>query len=144
MVRAFRYITFALEQDPWDHAPPRPPKTPKEELKRLGLRDTSFVPTDYILMLNGDVHGIVPFFEIAGNIIFHFIDKVDIAWMEKKLPNSNLWKGSSLFTMDRWEFWKDRLRWIGQKSELMERTREDAERLIRIMQNIQDLQSSSS
>jgi hypothetical protein len=52
MVRAFRYITFALEQDPWNHAPPRPSKIPKEELERLGLRDTSFVPTDYILILN--------------------------------------------------------------------------------------------
>jgi hypothetical protein len=26
-------------------------------------------------------------------------------------PNSNLWTGGTNFSMDRWSFWKPRLRW---------------------------------
>lgn len=43
-----------------------------------------------------------------------------------------------MFTMERWEFWKERLRWVSQQDELLERTRDDARNLIQLMQGIEE------
>lgn len=80
----------------------------------------------------------VPFLEIAGHIIFGFVGKKDLSLLEKlKLSCSNLWHGDSSFSMDRWEFWKKRLRWVSEQDELMERTRVDARKLVQLMQEIE-------
>ncbi|KAJ6016211.1 hypothetical protein N7540_010802 [Penicillium herquei] len=122
LAAAFRLIVFALEQDPWNYANPR------------RIR----VPTDYIQMLNSDVHGMVPFFETSGHILFGFLGKYDLSALEQlKLPGCNLWEGDSSFTIQRWEFWKTRLRWVSEQDELMESTRDDARKIVHIMQQIE-------
>lgn len=80
----------------------------------------------------------VPFFEIAGHIIFGFVGKRDLSLLEKlKLRDCNLWEGDSSFSMERWEFWKKRLRWTSEQDELMERTRDDARKIVQLMQEIE-------
>lgn len=80
----------------------------------------------------------VPFFEIAGHIIFRFVGKRDLSLLEQlKKSDSNLWYGDSLFSLERWGFWKTRLRWISEQDELMERTRADAQKIVQLMQEIE-------
>ncbi|CAI7648031.1 unnamed protein product [Penicillium glandicola] len=128
---AFELITFTLEQDPWNHVPPC-------------LQDADSPPylrdhTWYITMLNANVHGLVPFFEIVGHIIFSFMDKKDLSAFDSlKYADSNLWKGDAMFSMDRWQFWKERLRWISEQNELNKRTRDEAKMLEQLMQDIQN------
>ena len=64
--------------------------------------------------------------------IFRFVNKKDLAWLESvksKYPDSDLWKGSTMFTLDRWEFWRERLRWVSEQNDLKERTRDEAQML---------------
>lgn len=85
-----------------------------------------------------DVHLMVPYFEIAGHIIFEFVGKRDLSLLATiKSPKCDLWKGDSMFTMERWELWKERLRWVSEQDELLERTRDDARNLVRLMQGIE-------
>lgn len=87
------------------------------------------------------MHALVPFIQIAGHIIFRFIGRKDLSGfesMKSKYPDSNLWKGDTMFSLDRWEFWKERLRWISEQDELKERTRDEARMLERLMQRIQE------
>lgn len=49
--KALRIPVFALEQDPWNHAPMQGPPRSPSFLKRHGLRDTREA-THHILMLN--------------------------------------------------------------------------------------------
>lgn len=157
LTAAFRIIIFALEQDPWNYSRPVQPPSPTY-LKRHIPRDLRSGP-DHIQMLNvgfvnkvtialemidsynniqTDVHLMVPYFEIAGHIIFEFVGKRDLSLLATiKSPKSDLWKGDSMFTMERWEFWKDRLRWVSEQDELLERTRDDARNLIQLMQGIE-------
>jgi hypothetical protein len=80
----------------------------------------------------------VPFFDIAGHIIFGFMGNKDLSLPEKlKLSDANLWHGDSSLSMERWEFWKQRLRWISEQDELMERTRADARKVVQLMQGIE-------
>ena len=80
----------------------------------------------------------VPFFEIAGSIIFKFVGKKDLSLVEaNKKTDWNLWKGDSLFSMERWNFWKERLQWVSEQNELMDRTRDDAQKLVRLMHSIE-------
>lgn len=80
----------------------------------------------------------VPFIEIAGHIIFSFIGKKDLSLLERiKLRGCNLWEGDSSFSIERWEFWKKRLRWISEQDELMERTQADARKRVQLMQEIE-------
>ncbi|KAF9249958.1 hypothetical protein DTO006G1_5917 [Penicillium roqueforti] len=134
---ALRIPVFALEQEPWKYGPvPLPPPSPSL-LQRYHLVDGR-VATNYILMLNTDVHAMVPFFEIAGSIIFKFVGKKDLTLAEaNKKPDWNLWKGDSSFSKERWDFWKERLQWISEQNELMERTRDDAQKLVEIMHSIE-------
>ncbi|KAJ5707575.1 hypothetical protein N7488_007376 [Penicillium malachiteum] len=119
LAAAFRLIVFALEQDPWNHAD----------------QPEIYVPTDHIQMLNSDVHYMAPLFEVCGQVIFGFIGKYDLSVVEQlKLPGCNLWQGDSSFSMERWGFWKTRLRWISEQDKLMERTRDDARRIVHLMQ----------
>lgn len=86
-----------------------------------------------------NVHGLVPFFEIAGDIIYNFIDKEDLSRFNSiKHSDSDLWKGDTKFTKDRWDFWKERLRWISEQSELKQRTRDEARMLVQLLQNIEE------
>jgi hypothetical protein len=80
----------------------------------------------------------VPFFEITGHIIFRFVGKRDLSLLKRsKERDSNLWHGDSLFSLERWEFWKTRLRWISEQGELMERTQVDAQKIMRLMQEVE-------
>ncbi|KAJ9214706.1 hypothetical protein DTO166G4_3762 [Paecilomyces variotii] len=136
LTAAFRIIIFALEQDPWNYSRPVQPPSPTY-LKRHIPRDLRSGP-DHIQMLNTDVHLMVPYFEIAGHIIFEFVGKRDLSLLATiKSTKCDLWKGDSMFTMERWEFWKDRLRWVSEQDELLERTRDDARNLIQLMQGIE-------
>ncbi|KAF7183544.1 hypothetical protein CNMCM7691_003823 [Aspergillus felis] len=93
---ALRLIVFALEQDPWTHA-----KQPPPQWQGHSYRDTGR-PTDYMQMLNADVHAMVPFFEIAGHIIFGFMGKRDLSLLEK------LKKGTPIYGMEtHCSHWKD-------------------------------------
>jgi hypothetical protein len=79
-------------------------------------------------------------FEIAEQTIFSFVDKMDLppfTSLNKKYPNSCLWDGESQLSMRRWEFWKQRLRWISERDELTERTRHEALMIEQLMQNIE-------
>ncbi|KAJ5730577.1 uncharacterized protein N7483_005085 [Penicillium malachiteum] len=122
LAAAFQLVMFALEQDPWNYA----------NISRLD------VPTDHMQMLNSDVHGMVPFFEVSGHIIFRFLGKYDLSAIEKlNLPECNLWEGDSSFSMERWEFWKTRLRWVSEQDGLLEITRDDARKIVHLMQEIE-------
>jgi hypothetical protein len=80
----------------------------------------------------------VPVFEIAGHVIFGFVGKRDLSLLEKsKLRGCNLWQGDTSLSMERWEFWKNRLQWASGQDELMERTRADARKLVQLMQEIE-------
>jgi hypothetical protein len=80
----------------------------------------------------------VPYFEIAGHIIFSFVGNRDLSLLETlKLSDCNLWQGDSSLSMERWDFWKRRLQWTSGQDELMERTRADARKLLQIMQEIE-------
>jgi hypothetical protein len=84
------------------------------------------------------VHALVPFIQIAGHIISGFIGRKDLSWWESmKYPDSNLWKGDTMFSLHRWEFWRERLRWISEQDELKERTRCEARMLEKLMLSIQ-------
>ncbi|KAJ5403996.1 hypothetical protein N7509_003867 [Penicillium cosmopolitanum] len=127
LCRGFYTIVFALEQDPWNHTP-RLPYSRHDKRNAYG----------HIQMLNTDLRCLSPFIEISGSVLFYFLDRKDLTSLEAlKLPNSNLWKGDSLFTMQRWQFWKERLLWISKQDELMNLTRELAAKLVRSMQNIE-------
>ncbi|OQE07866.1 hypothetical protein PENVUL_c012G01548 [Penicillium vulpinum] len=134
---ALRIPVFALEQDPWNHGPvPLPPRSPSF-LQCHHLVDGR-VATNYIPMLNTDVHAMVPFLEIAGSIIFKFVGKKDLSFAEaNKKPDWNLWKGDSSFSKERWDFWKERLQWISEQNGLMERTRDDAQKLVELIYSIE-------
>lgn len=80
----------------------------------------------------------VPFFEIAGSIIFKFLGRKDLSQTgANKKTDWNLWRGDSSFSRERWDFWKERLQWISEQNELMERTRDDAQKLVKIMHSIE-------
>ncbi|KAL2022137.1 hypothetical protein VTK56DRAFT_5966 [Thermocarpiscus australiensis] len=64
---AFRNIVFALELDPWNHAPPG--RLPPSDVSS-GMLWGRQVSEQYITMLNTNVHALVPFFDIAGDIIY--------------------------------------------------------------------------
>ncbi|KAJ5773016.1 hypothetical protein N7457_007912 [Penicillium paradoxum] len=114
--RAFQVLVVTLEQDPWNHGPPTQPVT----------------------SLNVDVHALVPFLEISGDVIFSLMDQCDLSMVElPKSSDHNLWNGDSNFSMARWEFWKERLRWIGEQNELMEMTRYEAHRMVQLMHDIE-------
>ncbi|KAJ9312470.1 hypothetical protein DTO271D3_7331 [Paecilomyces variotii] len=66
-----------LKQDPWNYSRPVQPPSPTY-LERHNLRDLRSGP-DHIQMLNTDVHLMVPYFEIAGHIIFEFVGKRDLS-----------------------------------------------------------------
>ena len=79
-----------------------------------------------------------PFLEVSGQVIFGFIGKYDLSVLgQLTLPGCNLWQGDSSFSMERWEFWKTRLRWISEQDELMERTRDNARKIVLILQEIE-------
>ncbi|KAK5807094.1 hypothetical protein VI817_001352 [Penicillium citrinum] len=125
---AFRMIVFALEQDPWNH-------TPVLSYSRYNNR----YGTGHIQMLNTDIRGLAPYIEISGPVLFQFLGRSDLSSLEAvKLPDSNLWKGNSLFSMQRWQFWKQRLVWISKQDELMDSTRGLAARLVISMQEIEE------
>jgi hypothetical protein len=42
-----------------------------------------------------------------------------------------------MFSLDRWEFWRERLRWISEQDEIKERTRCEARMLEKLMLSIQ-------
>ncbi|KUI71802.1 hypothetical protein VM1G_06968 [Cytospora mali] len=118
---AFWLITTTLEQDPWNHAP----KTRNHETHRT--------------MLNTNIHALVPFFEIAGDVIYSFVDKKDLSWSDNlKYLDANLWKGEIKFTKSRWDFWKDRLQWVFEQGELKQRTRDEARLLAETMKTIEE------
>ncbi|KUI52732.1 hypothetical protein VP1G_00107 [Cytospora mali] len=112
---AFWLIMITLEQDPWNHAP------------QNRNHETN------ITMLN-----------IAGDVIYSFVDKKDLSWSDTlKYPGANLWKGDSKFTKSRWDFWKDRLQWVSEQSELKLRTRDEASLLAETMKTIEESGTSS-
>jgi Protein of unknown function (DUF3632). len=79
----------------------------------------------------------VPFFEIAGSIISSSREEGHLQTGATKKTDWNLWRGDSSFSRERWDFWKERLQWISEQTELMERTRDDAQNLVKIMHSIE-------
>lgn len=80
----------------------------------------------------------MPFFEIAGHVIYSFIGRTDLAGFQSlKYPQSDLWTGDSGFSKERWDFWKKRLRWVEARSELKRRTQQDAASLTQMMEVVE-------
>lgn len=89
--RAFRNVVYALELDPWNHAPPE--RLPPEEVMSP-IPWWTLVSEQYITMLNvsarhaqtddrlltsligieTNVHALVPLFDIAGDVIYEWTD----------------------------------------------------------------------
>jgi hypothetical protein len=65
------------------------------------------------------------------------MDLAGITSMNEEYPNSSLWNGDSQLSMGRWEFWRQRLRWISERDELTERTRHEAQMMERLMHTIE-------
>jgi len=109
----------------------------------------------------------VPFLKIAGHIIYRYLDREALSRRFKETHQENhrdntrefwqvlasevkptragpeypdaclLWHGDVWLTRDRWAFWKQRLVWISEQNELLQRTRDDALMLIQLMQEIE-------
>lgn len=110
------------------------------------------------------VHALVPFLDIAGDILYRLTDRETLyrrfiqepgldataycgyesTWL--KYPAAHLWKGDIWLSRDRWAFWKERLLWISEQDELMQRTRDEARMLVQLMGEIEGraAQSASS
>jgi hypothetical protein len=62
-------------------------------------------------------------------------------WQSKSItvepPEANLWKGDVWLTRDRWTFWKERLVWVSEQNELLQRSREEARMLVQLMKEIE-------
>lgn len=59
-------------------------------------------------------------------------------WLHTSHPSqTRLWKGDVWLTRDRWAFWKERLAWISEQSELLQRTRDEANMLVQLMKEIE-------
>ncbi|KAL2015290.1 hypothetical protein VTK56DRAFT_5897 [Thermocarpiscus australiensis] len=147
--RALRQILFTLEQDPWNHA--------SAERKAATNLRSSAVHEAHITMLNTHVHALVPFLEIAGDIIYKFMDRDTLScslaqndpentrqyWLSKcrsikRYPEADLWKGDVWMTRDRWAFWRQRLVWISGQEKLQQRTRAEASTLAQLMGRIEE------
>lgn len=86
----------------------------------------------------------MPFFEISGHVIYSFIGRMDLAGFQcLKYSQSDLWTGDGAFSKQRWDFWKERLRWVGTLSELKQGTQQDAASLVQMMQVIETQRQST-
>ncbi|KAK3396916.1 hypothetical protein B0T20DRAFT_480518 [Sordaria brevicollis] len=109
-----------------------------------------------------DVHGIIPFLVIAGDILYRYTDRDMIARRFAEAHQENhehntsefwlrlwsscserfLWKeekgdGHEWLTRERWAFWKERLSWMSEQTELKQRTRDEAIMLVQVMTEIE-------
>ncbi|KAJ4398822.1 hypothetical protein N0V85_006183 [Neurospora sp. IMI 360204] len=150
---AFSRMMLALEKDPWNYPGVR-------EDDDVGIRS----PKDYtITTLNTDVPVLVPFLVIAGDIMYRYTDREMMArrfaeahqenhehntreyWQEFSSNRSerSLWKAEKKvdqhewLTRERWAFWKKRLVWISEQTELLQRTRDEAIMLVQLMTEIE-------
>ncbi|EAA32620.2 hypothetical protein GE21DRAFT_6573 [Neurospora crassa] len=150
---AFSRMMLALEKDQWNYP----------YVREDG--DATFrSPKDWtITMLNTDVHALVPFLVIAGDIMYRYTDREMIArrfaeagqenhvhntrefWQRFSTNRSerSLWKAEKKvdqhewLTRERWAFWKKRLVWISEQTELLQRTRDEAIMLVQLMTEIE-------
>ncbi|KAA8619431.1 hypothetical protein SMACR_09263 [Sordaria macrospora] len=115
-----------------------------------------------VLKTATDVHGIIPFLVIAGDIMYRYTDRDLIAWRFAAAHQENhehntseywlwlwssgsersLWKeekgdGHEWLTRERWAFWKKRLLWMSEQTELKQRTRDEAIMLVQVMTEIE-------
>ncbi|EGZ73974.1 hypothetical protein NEUTE2DRAFT_149865 [Neurospora tetrasperma FGSC 2509] len=150
---AFSRMILALEKDRWNYPFVR-------EDGDVTIRS----PKDWtITMLNTHVHALVPFLVIAGDIMYRYTDREMIvrrfaeAHQENHKDNTReSWQRYSLFcsgrslwkdekkvdqhewlTRERWAFWKKRLVWISEQTELLQRTRDEAIMLVQLMTEIE-------
>lgn len=170
--RAFWQIRFTLEQDPWNYATQeekkvnnpvslRWPWAHEAHITMLNVsatcRYTGKQRTDHKNQTN--VHGLVPFIVIAGDIMYRYTDREMLSrrfaetyqenhqhntrefWQAMcptvKPPEAYLWKGDIWLTRDRWAFWKERLIWVSEQNELLQRTRDEASMLVQLMTEIE-------
>jgi hypothetical protein len=99
-----------------------------------------------------ELHALAPWFEISGGVLYSFIDRKYLDGFEKaKFPGSKCWKGGKWWTMERWNFWKERLRWISHMHvmtedqrgrDVMNSIREKARELEGMMQLIEEQPSA--
>ncbi|KAK3900846.1 hypothetical protein C8A05DRAFT_45396 [Staphylotrichum tortipilum] len=122
---ALQIIVYALELDPWNHT---------------------------------NVHALVPFIDIAGDVIYEWTDgrtqlrkfnpgghpKGSVEYRHAQLPcikgrhpEADLWDTDERVTRERWGFWKARLVWVSSQGELMQRTRDEATTVVRMMEDIE-------
>ncbi|KAK3491766.1 hypothetical protein B0T13DRAFT_477631 [Neurospora crassa] len=150
---AFSRMILALEKDLWNYPD-------VEEGDEVVIRSRK----DYtIATLNTDVHALVPFLVIAGDIMYRYTDREMIArrfaeagqenhvhntrefWQRFSTNRSerSLWKAEKKVdqdewpTRERWAFWKKRLVWISEQTELLQRTRDEAVMLVQLMTEIE-------
>ncbi|KAL0471527.1 hypothetical protein QR685DRAFT_595919 [Neurospora intermedia] len=120
---AFSRMMLALEKDQWNY-----PYT--------------------ITMLNTDVHALIPFLVIAGDIMQikkNHVHNTREFWQRFSTNRSerSLWKAEKKvdqhewLTRERWAFWKKRLVWISEQTELSQRTRDEAIMLVQLMTEIE-------
>jgi len=104
------------------------------------------------------VHALVPYFDIAGDIIYEWTNqktrihkfrpdeyakgskeylRSKCACLKSAHPEADLWKGDEWVTRARWAFWRERLVWVSEQTELMQRTRDEATMLVQMMKNIE-------
>ena len=115
-----------------------------------------------VLKTATDVHGIIPFLVVAGDIMYRYTDRDLIArrfaaahqenhehntseywlWLWSSGSERSLWKeekgdGHEWLTRERWAFWKKRLLWMSEQTELKQRTRDEAIMLVQVMTEIE-------
>lgn len=132
--------------------------------KGYGLDDGSTLSSreDEVLKTATDVHAMIPFLVIAGDIMYRYTDRNLIArrfaeahqenhedntseqWLRlwSSASKRSLWKeekgdGHEWLTRERWAFWKKRLLWISEQTELKQRTRDEAVMLVQVMTEIE-------
>ena len=115
-----------------------------------------------VLKTATDVHAMIPFLVIAGDIMYRYTDRDLIArrfaeahqenhkhntsewwlWLWSSASERSLWKeekgdGHEWLTRERWAFWKKRLLWMSEQTELKQRTRDEAIMLVQVMTEIE-------